>query len=100
MGQAVYSVHQDQVPDKIKHKRLDELIELQNEISLSKNKFLKGSVLEVLVEGVSKRDTSRLSGRTRTNKLVHFPGDRSLIGTTVKVKITEPKAYTLLGELT
>ena len=94
------AVMKDQVPDKIKHKRLDELIELQNEISLSKNKFLKGSVLEVLVEGVSKRDTSRLSGRTRTNKLVHFPGDRSLIGTTVKVKITEPKAYTLLGELT
>ncbi len=90
---------ENQVQDEIKHERLEKLIELQNEISLNKNISLEGSIVDVLVEEISKRDPNKLSGRTRTNKLVHFPGDSSLIGSTKKIKITEPKAYTLLGEL-
>ncbi|MDI6602188.1 MAG: tRNA (N6-isopentenyl adenosine(37)-C2)-methylthiotransferase MiaB [Thermoanaerobacteraceae bacterium] len=89
----------NQVQDEIKHKRLDELIKLQNSISLEKNSRLKDVVVEVLVEEVSKRDINKLSGRTRTNKLVHFPGDDSLIGCLANVKITEPRAYTLIGEI-
>jgi tRNA-2-methylthio-N6-dimethylallyladenosine synthase len=90
---------ENQVDDEIKHNRLEQLINLQNDISLNKNKILKDTVVDVLVEGLSKKDTKKLSGRTRTNKLVHFTGNSLLIGSTVKVKITEPKAYTLLGEL-
>jgi len=53
--------------------------------------------VEVLVEEVSKNNKEVLSGRTRTGKLVHFKGDKSLIGKFVNVKITNPKTFTLEG---
>ncbi len=56
--------------------------------------------VEVLVEEISKTDESKMSGRTRTGKLVHFTGgDTSLIGKLVNVKITQAEMYILIGEL-
>ena len=58
-----------------------------------------GNVYDVLVDGVSKTDDNMLSGYTETNKLVHFQGDISLVGTIVKVKIKESHTYSLIGEI-
>ncbi|MTI79478.1 MAG: tRNA (N6-isopentenyl adenosine(37)-C2)-methylthiotransferase MiaB [Firmicutes bacterium] len=87
-----------QVPEEIKKKRIQELIALQNKISLENNKALEGDVVEVLVEGPTKNNHDRLGGRTRTNKLVVFDGRSELIGTTVSVKITAGHLTHLDGE--
>ncbi|MGH2331895.1 tRNA (N6-isopentenyl adenosine(37)-C2)-methylthiotransferase MiaB [Thermoanaerobacter mathranii] len=89
----------DQVDDAVKHERLERLIELQNKISLEKSAELRGKIVEVLIEGISKRDSNKLTSRTRTNKVVHFVGDESLIGKLANIKITETKAWTMQGEL-
>ena len=54
---------------------------------------------DVLVESVSEKDPTMMSGYTESNKLVHFKGDTSLIGEIVKVKINESHTYSLIGEL-
>lgn len=89
----------DQVDQEVKKDRLNRLIELQTEISKAKNQKYLNMVVEVLVEGVSKNNPEKLSGRTRTNKLVHFEGEEELTGQLVNVKITLPKAWTLDGVL-
>ena len=66
---------EDDVPAAEKQRRLVALIELQNHIGREKNRRLTGNTYEVLVEGKSDKDPTRLMGRTRTNKLVLFPGD-------------------------
>ncbi|MGF7087382.1 tRNA-2-methylthio-N6-dimethylallyladenosine synthase [Kroppenstedtia sanguinis] len=88
----------DDVPMSVKKERLYRLNHLQDEISLKKNLALKGQVMEVLVEGESKKDPNFLSGRTRTNKLVNFQGPKHLIGEFAQVQITEPRTWTLKGE--
>lgn len=88
----------DDVPLEVKKERLERLNELQGRISRRKNEQLRGQVVEVLVEGESKTNKDVLSGRTRTNKLVHFHGPKSLIGQLTMVKITQPQTWTLKGE--
>jgi tRNA-2-methylthio-N6-dimethylallyladenosine synthase len=89
----------DDVPMEVKKQRLDRLNALISEISRRKNEALRGQVVEVLVEGESKKNPEVLSGRTRTNKLVHFRGPKHLIGQFVHVRIDEPKTWTLEGVL-
>jgi tRNA-2-methylthio-N6-dimethylallyladenosine synthase len=72
---------------------------VQNEISFRRNQALLGKVLEVLVEGESKNNKEKLTGRTRSNGLVVFPGPKSLEGQLVSVKIVEAGTWTLEGEL-
>lgn len=91
---------EDNVPEEAKKDRLRRLNEALAVISRKKNDALKGRVLEVLVEGESKTNSDVLSGRTRTNKLVHFAGSKELIGRFVHVAITEPQTWLLKGELT
>lgn len=90
------------LPDPIsleeKHERLQRLIELQNEISAEENKKLVGTTQEVLVEGVSERDDTLVTARTRGNKIVTFSGGPELIGRLLPVKITEARTWTLVGE--
>jgi tRNA-2-methylthio-N6-dimethylallyladenosine synthase len=88
---------EDNVPEEVKRERLKRLNDLLAVISREKNEALKDEVLEVLVEGESKNNPDVLSGRTRTNKLVHFTGSKDLIGTFVQVKITEPQTWLLKG---
>ncbi|WP_265738447.1 tRNA (N6-isopentenyl adenosine(37)-C2)-methylthiotransferase MiaB [Pseudalkalibacillus salsuginis] len=90
---------EDNVPMEVKKERLQRLNSVMNEIFLKKNKALDGQVVEVLVEGESKKDPDVLAGYTRTNKLVHFRGPKSLIGKLVNVKVTDPKTWSLNGEL-
>ncbi len=89
----------EQVPDDVKHKRFNRLLDILYPIGLEENQELIGQTLEVLVEEISKNNDDFLSGRSRNAKLVHFKGDKSLIGTVVKVKIESVTTFTLEGSL-
>ncbi|MHB9093309.1 MAG: tRNA (N6-isopentenyl adenosine(37)-C2)-methylthiotransferase MiaB [Eubacteriales bacterium] len=89
----------DQVPDEVKKYRIQTLIAVQNTISREKNLLELGQIYEVLTEGVNKADPNRLEARTRTNKLVLFEGEKSLIGQTVQVRVTDTGTWHLDGEL-
>jgi len=89
---------EDNVPEQVKKERLYRLNELIKEMSLKSNKACKGQVVEVLVEGVSKNNAEMLSGRTRTNKLVHFAGPEHLCGSMVQVEITDMHTWFLNGK--
>ncbi len=88
-----------QVDDDTKHRRLDALMKVQNEISLAKNRALEGTVVEVLVEGASKTDDKIFTGRTRSNKLVLFAHGEERAGDLINVKITQAQTWLLKGEV-
>lgn len=88
----------DDVPEEVKIRRLNELIELQNQLSAESNAKDVGKTFEVLVEGVSKRSKDQLFGRTEQNKVVVFDRRNYHIGDFVKVTITESSSATLKGE--
>lgn len=88
------------LPHEVRAARLGKVIELQNRITLEKNRARSGLIEEVLVEGPDKSGgEGRLSGKSRGNRTVNFAGDKSLIGQVVKVRITEGKKHSLVGEL-
>jgi len=89
----------DDVPEEVKSRRLDEIIALQQELSLRSNKLDIGKEFEVLAEGVSKRSDQQLFGRTSQNKVVVFPREAYNPGDYVKVKILTVTPATLKGEL-
>lgn len=89
----------DNVPLEVKRERLARLNELVNELSAKKNALYEGKVVEVLVEGESKKNSNILTGRTRTNRLVNFKGPKEAIGELVNVKITQAKTWSLDGEM-
>jgi tRNA-2-methylthio-N6-dimethylallyladenosine synthase len=88
---------EDKVSDKDKSERLGEILELQEGITLEKNRALEGSVQEILVEGPSETDVSRLMGRTRTNKIVTIAADGDVEGSFVKVRIDRARLHSLSG---
>ena len=88
-----------QVPADIKHERFQRLLKVLNEIGLEKNEKLLGSIIPVLAEEKSKNDENILSGRSDTGKLVHFQGDKSLIGEILNIRIDKAKTFTLEGTL-
>lgn len=90
---------EEQVPEDIKHERFNRLVEVVNEISARKNKVYDGKVVEVLVEGTSKNDETKLTGRTRNGRLVNFTGDKNSIGKLINVKITKAQSFSLTGEI-
>ncbi len=89
---------ENQVPGEVKSKRIQELIAMQNEFTLRSNENEVGKVHQVLVEGKSRTRDDRLSGRTRTNKLVVFEGAGELTGKIIPVKITNYSLTHLEGE--
>lgn len=89
----------DQVPLEIKKARLSQLNLIQYRIAREINQSLEGKIEEVLVEGPSKTDKSKLTSRTRTNRIVIISGDDSLIGQFIPIRITEGKTFSLYGEL-
>jgi tRNA-2-methylthio-N6-dimethylallyladenosine synthase len=89
----------DQVPKEIVQQRYERLVALQERISFERNEESVGRTEEVLVEGTSKKDPAKLTGRTRTNKLVHFPSDGAAEGTLRRVRITDAHPHHLDGEL-
>ncbi|MEG0369909.1 MAG: tRNA (N6-isopentenyl adenosine(37)-C2)-methylthiotransferase MiaB [Hungatella sp.] len=89
----------EQVPEEIKHKRFNRLVEEINRSSAEKNKAYEGKTIKVLVESLSKKDKKTLSGRSEGYKLVDLQGDESLIGQIVQVEILEGKTFSLFGKL-
>ncbi len=79
--------------------RFREMLEVQNKVSLERNKRHEGRIEKVLVEGVSKTDPEMLTARTEGNKIVNFKGDASLTGKFVDVKITKAQTWVLFGEI-
>jgi tRNA-2-methylthio-N6-dimethylallyladenosine synthase len=89
----------DNVPEEEKVRRLNEIIALQNDLSLQSNKKEIGKTVEVLVEGYSKRSKDYMYGRTSQYKTVVFPREGRHIGEKVFVHILEASAATLRGEI-
>ncbi len=91
---------EDDVPDEVKTKRLQEIIDLQQTISYQKNQELIGKEEVVLVEGFSRKSDEFLAGRTDTNKVVVFPKFYNIaVGDYVTVKINKATSATLFGEI-
>ncbi|GBE41546.1 (Dimethylallyl)adenosine tRNA methylthiotransferase MiaB [bacterium BMS3Bbin09] len=88
----------DHVDEDIKSERLASVQKLQETISYKKNKELEGKTLEILVEGSSDTNEEKLTGRTTTNKIVNYHGERLDIGNMVNIRILEAKQYSLYGE--
>ncbi len=88
-----------QVPEDVIKDRFDRLLAEVQSIGHSKAETYTGSVQSVLVENVNSQDDSLISGRMSNNSIVHFPGDESLIGSIVDVKLTECKGFYYIGEL-
>ena len=88
----------DNVPEAVKIDRLNRMIALQNELSLASNRADIGKTFEVLVEGVSKRSTAQLVGRTEQNKTCVFDRGAHRIGDFVRVRVTDASSATLICE--
>jgi len=91
--------YEDDIPLEVKKKRLAEVIEKQQKISLKRNQLELGKVHEVLIEGFSKRSKEHLQGRNSANKVVVFPAKNHKPGEYVHVQINNCTAATLTGEL-
>ncbi|MDR2064597.1 MAG: tRNA (N6-isopentenyl adenosine(37)-C2)-methylthiotransferase MiaB [Prevotellaceae bacterium] len=89
----------DDVPDEIKTKRLNEIIELQNRLSLESNRRDIGKTFKVLIDGFSKRSDEYFSGRTSQNKTVVFPKENYNIGDFANIRIISCTSATLIGEI-
>ena len=87
------------VPEEVKSERFGRLKALADKLTEEENIKYIGTVQDVLVEGESKNNKEMLSGRTRTNKVVIFEGDKDLIGKEVKLEITSQHVWFLRGKL-
>lgn len=89
---------EDNVSMEEKESRLQELMEHTNHWARVKNEAYEGKVVEVLVDGISKKNVNVWCGYTKTNKLVNFIGENIHVGDLVNVKITAAKSWSLDGE--
>ncbi|NLK96123.1 MAG: tRNA (N6-isopentenyl adenosine(37)-C2)-methylthiotransferase MiaB [Clostridiales bacterium] len=90
---------ENQIEDSVKHERFNKLVEAVNKNVIAGNKAFEGKTVEVLVEGISKNDESKLMGRTRDGRLVNFEGNEDLTGKLVNIKIKRAQPFSLIGEI-
>lgn len=90
---------ENQIPEDIKHERFNRLLDVLYPIALDKNENCIGKTYKILVDEVSKNSPDYLTGRTEHFRLVHFKGDKSLIGQIVNVKIDSAKTFFLEGTI-
>ncbi|MFO7611993.1 MAG: tRNA (N6-isopentenyl adenosine(37)-C2)-methylthiotransferase MiaB [Clostridia bacterium] len=88
-----------EVSDEVKHDRFDRMLEVQNRITLERNKDSIGTLETVLVEGTSRTDPSTMTGRTGSNKIVNFKADGKKPGGFAEILITDARTWHLEGEL-
>lgn len=88
----------DDVPEEVKIRRLQGMIDLQNQLSEESNLRDIGKEFEVLIEGFSKRSREQLFGRTSQNKVVIFDKRNYRVGQTIRVRIVRASSATLFGE--
>ena len=89
----------DNTPHEVKVKRLQTLTELLDRKTFEINQSMVGTVQTVLVEGISRRDSSELAARSANNRIVNFVGQPRLIGQMVEVVITEALRHSVRGEI-
>lgn len=89
---------EDDIPEEVKKRRLNEIIDLQQRIGLERTQRFIGKEVEVLIEKESKRSDAHWSGRNSQNTVVVFPKENYKVGEFVMVKITDCTAATLIGE--
>lgn len=87
-----------QVPPEVREERLQRLLSLVNQIAGKKYEALVGRQVEILVEGPSKKNPQRLTGRTRCNKIVVFEGADRHAGQVMDMRITRAGSFTLYGD--
>jgi tRNA-2-methylthio-N6-dimethylallyladenosine synthase len=87
-----------QLPDEVKEERNHRLLDLVNTIAAERYERYVGQRTQILVEGPSKRNPARMSGRTRTNKIVVFDGSERHRGQLMDVKIIRTGSFTLYGD--
>jgi tRNA-2-methylthio-N6-dimethylallyladenosine synthase len=97
-GTAAAGKYKDDVPEVVKSKRLQEVIELQQKLSHESNKQDVGNTFELLAEGVSRKSKDFLSGRNSQNKVIIFPKKNFKAGDYVNVKVIRCTPATLIGE--
>lgn len=90
---------ENKISDSVKSRRLKVLQALQDVHTLERNRELEGGIQQIIVEGASKNTGSDMMGRTRTNRIVNFPAEPHLIGSTVSVRITQAYLHSLRGEM-
>ena len=88
----------DQVPEDVAKERFDRLLKEVQEISRQVTARHVGTVQQVLVEEINRQDASLVTGRLSHNTVVHLPGDASMIGKILDVKLTECRGFYYLGE--
>jgi tRNA-2-methylthio-N6-dimethylallyladenosine synthase len=93
------AVFEDQIPEETRLRRLQQLIDLQQDITTKKYKEQIGKIKEIYVEKISKKSAEEVAGKSRDYKITVFKGDKSLIGKFVKVKIIDAVGWTLKGEI-
>jgi tRNA-2-methylthio-N6-dimethylallyladenosine synthase len=89
----------DQIDERVKEKRNQDLLGVVNESTRRAGKRLLGQRVQVLCEGPSKTNPARLMGRTRTNKIVVFEGSEEIIGRLVDVRVQQANGFSLYGTL-
>ncbi len=88
----------DQVPDDVVKKNFDKVLKKVQDMSTKRAALIERQIRDVLVEDINRQDPSLVTGRLSNNLNVHFPGDASLIGKIVDVKLTECKGFYYIGE--
>jgi len=89
----------DDVPEEVKKRRLERVLNRQGEISLRRNRKKIGEIEEILIEGPAKLRDGQIMGRTRSHKIVNAAGSEALAGKLAAVRITAASPNSLLGEL-
>ena len=90
---------EDQVPIEVTQPRFDRLLKEVQEIAKERCSRDLGRVMKVLVEGMDDHDSANVTGRLGNNTMVHFPGDASLIGRIVSVRLTEARGFYYMGRM-
>ena len=90
----------DQIPDDVKASRNARLLRVAERVGAARSARLAGQLVEVLVDGASRRNPGELSGRTRCNRVVNFDGRGTAVGDVVTVRITDVMPHSLRATLT
>jgi len=90
---------EDNIPEAIKLSRLQEVVDLQNKLSKESNQKDLGKIVEVLIEGYSKKSRNQLFGKSSENKVVVFNKENKKIGEYAEIRIKDATVATLLGEI-
>jgi tRNA-2-methylthio-N6-dimethylallyladenosine synthase len=93
------AIMEDQIPEDVVKDRFNRLLEMVQEISHRRARIHEGTLQKVLVEEVNAQDNTLVTGRMTNNLLVHFKGDKELIGKIVTVRLNDCKGFYYFGEL-